>query len=189
MEVGKRRTRDEPPPGYSAPYGAEARVTPRYLFAFILVAVLIPAVADAQERRSTLDLSGGYAGFLDEDTIEHGTVGAAWRWQVTPRFSIGPEVVYMHGPGGDRDIFITAKVLVDFMPEQKVSPYFVADGGMMFHRDEIIFATGPYWSKEGAGSFGGGVRVNVTPRLFVAPEFRIGWEPHIRVTGVVGWKL
>ena len=136
LEIGNCEiAADEPLPGYSSPYAAEARVTSRYLSAFILVAVLIPAVADAQERRPTLDLSGGYAGFVDEDTIEHGTVGAAWRWQVTPRFSIGPEVVYMHGPGGDRDIFITAKVLVDFMPEQKVSPYFVADGGMMFHRD------------------------------------------------------
>ena len=160
----------------------------RHFVVFILFLV-IPTFAAAQERRATLDLSGGYAGFVDDATIEHATVGAGVRWQVTPRFSIGPEVVFMRGPRADRDIFLTAKALVDFMPDRKVSPYFVADGGYMFHRDEIIFSTGPYWSNEATGSFGAGVRVNVTPRLFVAPEFRIGWEPHIRVTGVVGWKM
>ena len=155
----------------------------------MLFMLLVPAMVHAQDGRSVVDVSGGYAGFTDEDWIDHFTVGGAWRWKLTSKVSVGPEVVFMRGPRADRDIFLTAKVLVDFMPDRKVSPYFVGDGGFMFHRDEIIFRTGSYWSNEGAGSVGGGFRVNVTPRLFIAPEFRIGWEPHIRVTGVVGWRL
>ena len=164
-------------------------MTTRHFAGVIAFLLVLPAAAQAQEHRGTLDLSAGYAAFLDEDAIEHLAVGGAWRWRVTPRFSVGPEVVFMKGPGGDRDVFITAKVLVDFMPERRASPYFVADGGIMIHRDEFDFRSGPFWSKEGAGSFGGGVRIDITPRLFVAPEFRIGWEPHVRVTGVVGWRM
>jgi hypothetical protein len=151
--------------------------------------LLMPTLADAQHRRSTLALSGGYAGFVDEDTIEHVSVGVAWRWRITPRFSVGPELDFMVGPQADRDLFVTVKALVDFMPDRKLSPYFVADGGIMLHRDEIVYRTGPYWAREGAVSFGGGIRVDLSPRMFVAPEIRIGWEPHIRVTAVVGWRM
>jgi hypothetical protein len=165
-------------------------VTARHLVASIALILVIPSIAGAQDaRRGTLDISGGYAGFTDEDIIGHVSIGGGWRWNLTPRFSVGPEVVFMKGPGGDRDVFITAKAVVDFMPQRRASPYFVADGGFMAHRDEFVFSTGPYWSKEGAVSFGGGVRIDVTPRLFVAPEVRIGWEPHVRVTAVVGWKM
>ena len=49
------------------------------------------------------------------------------RWSLTPKVSVGPEVVFMRGPGDDRDVFLTGKVIVDFMPGRLVSPYFVAD--------------------------------------------------------------
>jgi hypothetical protein len=37
---------------------------------------------------------------------------------------------------------------------------------------------------------GGGARVWLTDRVYALGEFRLGWEPHYRVTGGVGvlWK-
>jgi hypothetical protein len=109
------------------------------------------------------------------------------RWQLTPRISVGPDFVFMRGPGGDRDVFLTGKVIVDFMPNRPVSPFFVADGGAMFHGDQFFNGTS-FWAKEGAVSAGGGVRINVSPRVAIAPEFRIGWEPHFRIGTMVIWR-
>jgi len=142
----------------------------------------------AQETPSRLavDVSAGYAAFVDEAPIQHLTLGGGVRWRLTPKVSIGPEVVFMRGPDDDRDIFLTGKVIVDFMPDRLVSPYFVANGGAILHDDR--FFSGPYWSSEGAVSAGGGVRIDVTPRLSIAPELRIGWEPHIRIGARVTWR-
>jgi hypothetical protein len=57
----------------------------------------------------------------------------------------------------------------------------------MVHQPEFDFLGGPYY--EGSFTGGGGVRFNVNDRWYVAPEARIGWEPHIRITGTVGYRL
>ena len=92
----------------------------------------------------------------------------------------------MRGPDDDRDVFLTGKVIVHFMPGRVVSPYFVADAGAMLHGDR--FPRGAYWSSEGAVSAGGGVRINVSPRVSIAPEVRLGWEPHMRIGALVTWR-
>jgi hypothetical protein len=164
-------------------------VRPRSILA-VAVLCLIPASAGAQvpdDRGLAVDASGGYAAFLDESLITHATAGAALRWRLSPRFSIGPEVVFMQGPGGDRDLFLTGKAIVDFMPRRRASPYFIADGGVMLHRDDFLH-TGGLWSGEGAVSAGIGMRISVTRRLSLGPEVRIGWEPHLRVGGVLTWN-
>ncbi len=153
-----------------------------------LVLVCLPSSGIAEERpRGTVEFSGGYAGFVDDVTVKHGTFGAAWRWRATRRVSVGPELVYMRGPGRDREVVITGKLLVDVAPERAVSPYLVADGGVMFHQQDL--PGGIYRSSEPAVSGGGGLRIDVTPRLFVAPEVRLGWEAHMRLTVYVGWRL
>jgi len=163
----------------------------RYLTIVVLTALSIPGFAgtgSAQEALSRLaiDLSGGYAGFADEAIVGHGTFGAGVLWRLTPRLSVGPEAVFMNGPGGDRDVFVTGKLVFDVMPARPVSPYLVADAGAMLHADR--FFNGSYWSQEGAVSGGGGVRFNLSPRLAIAPEFRVGWEPHVRIGAVLTWR-
>jgi hypothetical protein len=155
----------------------------------VLGSLMLPAAAAAQEApRSAVDVSAGYAGFVDESLVDHVTVGGAWRWQATPRVSLGPELVVMRGPGGDRDVFLTGKLVVDLAsPRFAVQPYLVADAGVFFHRE--AFLSGSFWSREGAVSGGAGIRVPLTDRLFVGGELRVGWEAHVRATGVLGWRL
>lgn len=157
-------------------------------FLVVFVFLTLPAAAAAQEApRSAVDLSAGYAGFVDESLINHFTVGGGWRWQATRRVSLGPEIVFMRGPRGDRDVFLTGKLVVDLAPGSRIQPYLVADGGVFFHRDQ--FLSGPFWSREGAVSGGAGVRVPLTDRVFAGAEFRVGWETHVRITGMLGWRL
>jgi hypothetical protein len=159
------------------------------ILSVILGLLAIPGVVAAQELSGrVVEVSGGFAGFVDESIIPHGTLGTAVRWNVGRHLSVGPELVFMNGGPGDQDLFLTGKLVVDFMPARVVSPYFVADGGLMVSRLTFVRAA-DFWFREGAVSFGGGARINLTPRVFVAPEVRIGWEPHIRFTAIVGWRM
>ena len=160
------------------------------LSSLIVLALLGSATTSyAQETPSRLavDVSGGHSAFAGGGIpIGHFTLGGGVRWSLRPKVSVGPEVVFMRGPGHDRDVFLTGKVTVDFMPGRLVSPYFVADAGTMLHAGR--FVKGRYWSREGAVSAGGGARINVSPRLSIAPEVRLGWEPHMRIGVLVSWR-
>ena len=100
----------------------------------------------AQARPSpAMDVSAGEAWFADDSLIEHGYVGVWPRFYVTPRLSLGPEVVYMVGPGTDRDLFITANVNYEWpLPvgaaSPRVTPFVLAGWGYMRHTPR--FGTG-----------------------------------------------
>ena len=79
----------------------------------------------AQETPSRLavDVSGGHSAFAGGGIpIGHFTLGGGVRWSLTPKVSVGPEVVFMRGPDDDRDVFLTGKAIVHFMPSRPVSP-------------------------------------------------------------------
>ena len=63
-----------------------------------------------------LEFLAGYAGFVDDATIDHTIFGAAARVYLTPRVAIGPELVYMRGPNSDRDLFLTGNMTFDVIP-------------------------------------------------------------------------
>lgn len=158
-----------------------------------MVAALFARPAAAQGRLPVaLEVTSGWSGFLDESWIDHAIIGGAARIYLTPRLSIGPECVYMIGPGHDRDLFVMGNVTFDAYRQsgsgaRRVSPYFLVTGGYYLHRNRV----GPFsfTSHEGGFTTGGGVRAFVTDRIYVAPEMRLGWEPHLRATVTVGFTL
>lgn len=132
-----------------------------------------------------VELTAGHAAFVDDAYIDHAVVSGAARTYLSPRISVGPEVTYMRGPGADRDLFVTGNLTFDLVrPDRRVTPFLVAGGGVLRHRDRI----GPneFSSMEGAVTGGGGARVRLGDRVHALGEFRLGWEPHYRVTGGVG---
>ncbi len=163
----------------------------------VLVPAIVLAAASAAAAQSSpvadqftgaAEFFAGYAGFVDDATKDHAVVGGAARFSVTPRLSIGPEVVYMRGPASDRDLFVTANLTYDLAGRtSRVTPFLVAGAGFMRHRDSVGGRT--FSSGEGAFTAGGGVRVRLTPRTFVAGDARCGWELHCRVTGGLGVAL
>jgi hypothetical protein len=164
-------------------------------FLHVLVLVLVPVTPAAgqdapADPRAAIDVVGGYAGFLDESMIGHTVVGATVRYQLTRRISLGPELVYMVGPGADRDLFLTGNLVVDFLPRPagaragRMNPYAVVGGGLM--RFSNRFGNQPFANVEGAWTAGGGARLWMSDRAYAMAEYRVGWEPHVRILGGVG---
>jgi hypothetical protein len=131
----------------------------------------------------------GWAGFVDDGTVNHAIIGGSARMQLGGRVSVGPELVYMRGPGFDRDLFITGNVIFDVRRQApgyppRVSPFVVVGAGGFRHSDR--FGTQDFSSWEGTITGGGGVRVLISQTVFAVAEARLGWEPHLRITGGIG---
>jgi opacity protein-like surface antigen len=152
------------------------------------------ARADAQELPWIVDGTIGYAGFVDDSTKNFFVFGGALRKQLTPRISIGPELVTMEGGDSltDRVVMLTGNVVFDIYPmrgpdARTVTPFLVGGGGGFWIRDQV--GTGPFWAFDPAFTAGGGVRARVAERVIVSGEYRIGWELHQRVTGSVTFEF
>lgn len=160
----------------------------RLTAALVLAWVTGVSDAGAQARRPVaIEATAGWAGFVDDATIEHTVWGIGARVPLGSRLSVGPEVLYMIGPGSDRDVFVLGSLWVDLGPQPeaaRVVPYLVVGGGYEWHSDR--FATGRYVSGEGAFTAGGGARVHLNDRIYLGGEARIGWELHLQATAHVG---
>jgi len=158
----------------------------------LLLAASAPALAQATTSRlpvPSAEFLAGYAGFVDNATIDHGVFGGAARVYLTPRIAIGPELVYLRGPGSDRDLILTGNVTFDLLPPTggrpaRVSPFVVAGAGLFRHSEQ--FSGVNFSSSEGAFTVGGGVRAWFNDRVYGFAEARLGWELHGRVNGGVG---
>ena len=146
----------------------------------------------ASRPSPAVELTAGYAAFVDDGAIEHAVFGGAARFYLTPRLSVGPELTWMRGPGSDRDLFLTGNLTFDVLgPREgrprRVTPFVVGGGGLFRHTQ--TFGTSDFSHVEGAFTGGGGVRVWLTDRVYAGGEVRLGWEPHLRFTGIVGVKV
>jgi hypothetical protein len=156
--------------------------------------VLMASSAEAQSTRKggpdAVEVFAGYAGFVDDATIDHAVFGGAGRFYISPRVSLGPEVTYMRGPDLDRDLFVMGNLTWDMIPSRvsrppRVTPFLIAGAGFFLHQDRYLDS----WGSEGAFSAGGGVRVWLTDRAYALVDVRIGWELHTRITGGIGIGL
>jgi hypothetical protein len=163
---------------------------------FFACAMLWTSVARfsvAQDRPPfALEFSSGWAGFVDDATIHHAVFGGGARFYLTPRISVGPELVYMVGPDDDRDWMLTGNLTFDVLRPidnrpRRITPYLLAGGGIFQHRDRFFRRT--FTATEGAFTGGGGVRLFLTRSLYIAPEARLGWELHQRLTVTIGVLL
>lgn len=161
------------------------RLVPGLLAALVLAR---PAAAQPASPTPDLLLTGGYAAFVDDGRIDHGVVGAGVAWTPWRHMAVGPEVLYMVGPNDDRDLFVLGVARFGVVPfGRPVVPFVSAGAGVMRHTDSFYGRS--FSSTEMGLVFGGGVRITPTPRVFIAPEFTLGWEPHMRASVTVGIRL
>lgn len=160
--------------------------------AFALLVAPMADLAAAQDRPGPAgELAAGWVGFADDGIASESLVGGAARWYLLPRISVGPELVYIHGANHSH-LLVTGNVTWDVLAPtnrrpHRVTPFLVAGGGVFQTREH--FFNGTYTSSEGAFTAGGGVRAFVGDRVILGLEMRVGWEPHIRINGLVGLQL
>jgi len=139
-------------------------------------------LAGAMEVRGTI----GYSNFLDEGPLHHLVTGGSARFYVTNRVAIEPEFLFMYRSRQDIDLQFIPNVVFDFTKrESRFQPYAIGGVGLQRHRG--LTGTGYYWSNSWTGSAGIGTKIFLSDRLYVAPEFRLGLEPIVRITGSIGY--
>ena len=181
---------------------ARGRGLNRHLAAAALVLFCFPP-ARAQQGELTppkveVKATFGGAGFGEDADIPHAVGGGSVRIYLTRRLSVEPEFLYMRNGENDQDYVFTPSLAVDLRdPTKRVVPYLVAGVGSIHHRGRFFgsdFETGQprvfdtsftTWS----AGFGGGVKIFLTDRLFVAPDARLGHEPTARATVSLGYVI
>ena len=144
--------------------------------------VLGEPLAGVMELRGT----AGYSNFLDEGPLHHLVAGGSARFYVTNRVAVEPEFLFMYRSSRDIDFHIVPNVVFEFTRrESRFQPYAIGGVGLQCHRE--LTGTGYYWSSSWTGSAGIGTKIFLSDRLYVAPEFRLGSEPIVRITGSVGY--
>ena len=128
----------------------------------LFIILLLAASAQAQNKpRREIKATTGWVGFIDESWIDHKVIGGSARFYVTPRLGIEPEILYMIGPGSDRDVTLIPHLTFDFLSREKVRPYFIGGAGWMHHSQKI--GTIAFSNDEWVGNGGIGVKFFLTP--------------------------
>jgi len=180
-----------------AHYRVEARMSPKprtaHLFAAVVAGLILSALpASAQDRPApALDLGSGWVGFADDGIVSEWPIAVAARWYLTPRISVGPEVTFIAADSHSHQI-VTGNLTVDLLAPRNGAPRitpFILVGGGLFRTSEGFANRPPFSATEGAFTIGTGARVPLTDRAAAGVDARIGWEPHLRITGFVSIGL
>ncbi|MEX2302151.1 MAG: outer membrane beta-barrel protein [Bryobacterales bacterium] len=145
----------------------------------LLLLLLHTSTALAQSaRRGQFEVRGlgGYSTFIDESSQNHVVAGGSGHYYITRRLSVGPEFLYMYRNEFDQDITASAHVAWDFKGSSRVQPYVAGRIGVLRHFAPRFAVNS--WAY-GAGL---GVKIALTDRLFLTPEFSMGVEPILRAT-------
>lgn len=154
----------------------------------VLILLLWASPAFGEPRSGAVEVRGtaGYSNFLDEEPLHHLVTGGSVRFYVTNRVAVEPEFLFMYRSRRDMDFHLIQNVVFDFTKrESRFQPYAIGGVGLQRHRE--LTGTGYYWSNSWTGSAGIGTKIFLSDRLYVAPEFRLGLEPIVRITGSVGY--
>ena len=160
--------------------------------------------ATAQQRGTTaVDVSAGWTGFADDGVVSETPVGAAVRWYLSPRVSIGPEFTFISGESHSHRV-LTGNLIFDLLPARRsaqreggrpqsgqlrLTPFIAIGGGVFTTSESFAFTAERFSSSEGAFTVGAGVRAPINARVSAGADARIGWEPHIRLMAFVSVRL
>ncbi len=154
--------------------------------AFLALLTVQGAAAQSGKGETSVIVTGGGSWFLDDDSPTHGTVGGSVRAYLTDRIAIEPELLYLRASPTDQDYVFAGSVVYHLRDSSRRAKPFVAGGvGALHHK-------GPFRSSTDlTGIAGGGVRIDLTDRIFFEPRFRMGIEPNFYwlLTGSVGFVL
>jgi hypothetical protein len=167
------------------------RITSRLVLCAVAAAALTARPSAQEPPAPVVEFAAGALMFPDDGTVRERLVAGAARWYVSPRLGIGPEISYVSGLRHSHFILtgnLTWDILAPVSGEPRaVTPFVIAGGGLFQTREQ--FFVGPFTSREGAFTAGGGVRARAGDRVTLGIDARIGWELHLRLNGLVGMRL
>lgn len=143
------------------------------LFAFVTLSVAAQHV----------DVKGslGYTSFLDEAPDNHLLVAGSARFYITRKFSVEPEVQYLRRDSRHPDWVFVPNFTYDFKTGRRTlchhRPRRATKLRQQFQPHRRIYQ----WGQWGQALF--------TDRWFIAPEFRLGLEPHARLSAAIGYSF
>jgi hypothetical protein len=110
------------------------------------------------------------------------------RLPFSKRWAFEPEFQYLWAGRGHDDLVLLPNLNFDFRrPPARVRPFVVFGVGLTWVRNRFGTFRSSHTGWHGSG--GGGVKVFLNRRWFVAPDFRIGVEPHSRFTVGIGYEF
>jgi hypothetical protein len=157
------------------------------MFVWLWLSAACYGQSNAKRYRFEAEAGGGWAGFADEGWIHHGIVGGSFRTFITGGMSVAPEVFYMIGPVGDSDVSVVPVIGYQFKRSARIQPYVNGGVGWLIHRQAFVSRSD--WSTGPTFGVGGGFKIRISDRLYVAPEARLGWEPFLRTTVSLGYRF
>src|SRR4030095_16651237 len=164
----------------------------------LLVTSNVVAQASGSKPRAEIKMTIGASDFgTDDKSYPHLVVGAATRIRISRHWAIEPEFSYMRRSSNDEDYVVQPNVGYEFnsVGDGRAVPYLIGGVGYIRHKsvfngnDFVTGAPETYdtsyrtWS----ASAGGGLKIFVSKRLFIAPEARLGVQPTVRATVSIGY--
>jgi hypothetical protein len=178
------------------------RQASKYLImsAALTLSCFLPVFAQQEDLtppKAEIKLTVGAADFgTNQGSIAHGLAGGSVRIYITRHLSVEPEFLYLRNSPDDQDYIIQPNVAYDLAgPTKRFVPYVIGGVGVIHHRGRffgvdfttrqprVFDASGTGWTASG----GGGVKIFLTKRLFIAPEGRVGRQPSVRGTISIGY--
>lgn len=170
----------------------------RLLAAAVLAVLAVPHVVEAADvRLSDIRILGGDAIGLEDTPPEAWLAGVALGIEEGRRLRVSLE--FVHGQIYGRDYYERRRILITpvfeyrFWPERRVQPYLGGGVGLALGFNQ--WPTGPNdeleweWGPGIAVTWGGGVRLFLTERLFIAPDIRMGFYPFLQSTVGIGYRF
>ena len=152
----------------------------------MVIALFLVLVVSAPAQAGRVEVRGDVGGttFLNDTSYNHLLVGASLRAYFTRRLSFQPEYQFLNGQGHTESIFL-ASVAFDLRDtSRRVVPYVLVGAGVVHNnRQAGVSRTASFFS----GGFG--AKIHLNPRWYIAPDFRVGIDPHYRVSVGIGYVL
>lgn len=147
-----------------------------------------PAAAAGQDGPWRAEVSVGWVWVVDDATDNYFSIGGSVRRLLTPRLSIGPEVIVMNNRSLIREqlVMVTGNVVYDLAEpgRGRVTPFVVGGLGVFAGRE--VFPRGSFWGRDPTFTAGVGLRGHVSDSVRVGAEYRVGGELHQRLNGTIG---
>jgi hypothetical protein len=149
--------------------------------ALFLVGATLCAQAPHYELRGTF----GVTSFVDDSSQNHSTFAPSVRYYFLPKLAAELEFQYLHLNRFHHDRVLLPSIVWDIR-RGRIVPYL--SGGAGIGRTYNSFqASRGFISTEVFAQGGGGVKIYLDDHWYIAPEFKVGWELHARISGTIGY--